>query len=372
MGTRARLAVHLIMIAIKMNKSVWLGLAICWLALSAHGAVTEIRKDFPAQTALLNSVPVLSAPTSAGEYLISGYLDQPKDSAVTATLSWLDENGTRQYATLGTPTAVSGSVLVRVLANTAPMITTRGKITGAYDLYVVGLGFWPVGNSGQGGITEPVNYSGWPLNSTTLISTPFDADYYALVLVPSIGSHALSLNWTDAQSPRSIVVKQNALTTTGTGFGLVHAAAGSSVTIGSTCTVNCPTATIVLVDMGRPAVGAGPLSDHERYLLGWTDATYPKQEAVVSQGSTTGIGLFLANITEPVASACNGETLYAITQSSGYAMQVQANCNGEPYSVIFPSFIASGSTAAIETENWQGSLWGSSPTYSAEGIVVEF
>jgi hypothetical protein len=355
-----------------MNKSVWFGLAICCVALYAHGAVTEIRKDFPAQTALLNNVPILTAPASTGEYLISGYLDQPKGGVVTATLSWLDENGTRQYATLGAPTSVSASVLVRVQADTAPTISTRGKIASAYDLYVVGLGFWPVGNSGQGGITEPVNYSGWPLTPTTLISTAFDTDYYALVVIPSIGTQALSLNWTDAQGPRSLIVKQNVLTSTGTGFGLIHAVAGSSVTIKSDCTENCPTATIVLVDMGTPALGSGPLSDHEHYLLGWTDATYPKQEAVVSQGSTTGIGLFLANITEPIASACNGETLYAITQSSGYAMQVHANCDGTPYSLIFPSFIGSGSTAAIETENWQGNFWGSSPTYSAEGIVVEF
>jgi hypothetical protein len=355
-----------------MNKFLLLALTICCLALSAQAAVTEIRKDFPAQTALLNNVPALSAPTSTGEYLISGYLDQPKGGAITATLSWLDENGTRQSATLGTPTAVSASVLVRVQANTSPTVSTRGKITGAYDLYVVGLGFWPVGNSGQGGITEPVNFSGWPLDSTTLISTAFDADYYALVVIPSIGSQALSLNWTDAQGPRALVVKQNVLTSTGTGFGLIHAVAGSSVTIKSNCTQGCPTATIVLIDMGTPALGGGPLSDHEHYLLGWTNATYPNQEVVVSQGSTTGIGLFLANITEPIASACNGETLYAITQSSGYAMQVHANCDGTPYSLIFPSFLANGSTAAIETENWQGNFWGSSPTYSAEGIVLEF
>ncbi len=355
-----------------MNKSVFLGLAICCLALSAHAAVTEVRKDFPAQTALLNSVPVLSPPTSTGEYLISAYLDQPKSSAVTATLSWLDENGTRHYDTLGTPNAVSATILVRVQANTSPTITTRGKIIGTYDLYVVGLGFWPVGNSGQGGITEPVNYSGWPLSSTTLVTTASDADYYALILIPSIGSRSLALNWTDAQTSHSLLVKQNTLTSTGTGFGLIHAVAGSSVTINSNCTESCPTATVVLVDMGMPALGAGPLSDYEHYLLGWTNATYPNQEVVVHQGSTTGIGLFLANITEPIASACNGETLYAITQSSGYAMQIHANCDGTPYSMIFPSFIGSGSTAAMETENWQGNFWGSSPTYSAEGIVVEF
>ncbi len=355
-----------------MNQSVLLGVAVCCLALSAHAAVTEIRKDFPAQTALLNNVPVLSAPASTGEYLISAYLDQPKSSAVTAALSWLDENGSRHYETLGTPSAVSGSVLVRVQANTSPTISTRGNVTGAYDLYVVGLGFWPAGNSGQGGMTEPVNYSGWPLTSTTLVSTAFDADYYALILIPNIGSKALSLNWTDAQTSHSFVVKQNALTTTGTGFQLIHAVAGSSVTINSNCSENCPTATIVLIDMGMPAPGSGPLSDHEHYLLDWTNATYPNQEVVVNQGSTTGIGLFLANITEPIASSCNGETLYAITQSTGYAMQIHASCDGKPYSLIFPSFITSGSTAAIETENWQGNFWGSSPTYSAEGIVVEF
>ena len=355
-----------------MNKSVLLGSIICCVVLSAHAAVTEVRKDFPAQTALLNDVPVLSPPTSTGEYLISGYLDQPNGSAVTATLSWLDENSTRHYDTLGTPNAVSASILVRIKANTSPTISTRGQITGTYDLYIVGLGFWPVGNSGQAGITEPVNYSGWPLTSTTLVTTASDADYYALILIPGIGSRSLSLSWRDAQTSRSLVVKQNTLTTTGTGFGLIHAVAGSSVEIDSNCTKSCPTATIVLVDMGKPAAGAGPLSDYEHYLLGWTDATYPNEEVVVRQGSMTGIGLFLANITEPIASACNGETLYAITQSSGYATQIQANCDGKPYSLIFPSFIASGSTAAIETENWQGNLWGSSPTYSAEGIVVEF
>jgi len=348
-----------------------LGLLIWCLALPAHSAVTEVRKDFPAQTVLLNSVPVLSAPTSTGEYLISGYLDQTKGSAITATLSWLDENGTRQFATLGTPNAVSASLLVRVQANTSPTVSTRGRIAGAYDLYIVGLGFWPAGTSGQGGITEPVNYSGWPLNSTTLIRTASDADYYVFVLVPNIGSQALTVNWTDALAPRSLVVKQNAFST-GTAFQVIHAVAGSSVTIDSNCTENCPTATIVLVDMGVPAPGSGPLSDHENYLLRWTNATYPNQEVVVSQGSTTGIALFLANITEPIASTCNGETLYAITQSSSDVMQIHANCDGKPYSLIFPSFIASGSTAAIETENWQGNLWGSSPTYSAEGIVVEF
>lgn len=355
-----------------MNKAIWLGLAICSLALSAHAAVTEIRKDFPARTVLLNNVPILSAPTSTGEYLISGYLDQPAGSSVTATLSWLDENGTRQFAALGTSTSVSASVLVRTQANTTPTVSTAGKISGAYDLFITGLGFWPAGNSGQGGITDPVSYSDWPLTPTTLISTAFDANYYVLALVPGIGSQQLTLDWTDARSQRSLVIKQNALTTTGTGFQLIHAVAGSSVTISSNCIANCPTATIVMIDMGTPASGSGPLSDHEHYLLDWSDATYPNKEIVVSQGSSIGVALFLANITEPVAPNCTGETLYAITESSGDVMQAHGNCDGKPYSLIFPTFIASGSTAAIETENWQGIGWGSSPTYSAEGIVIEF
>ena len=125
---------------------------------TAHAAITEIRKDFLNQTSLLAATQFISAPGSTGSYLVCVYLDQPGlSNSMSAVLRWTDENSLPQSFTFSAPAgAVNRCNPIRNLAGTAPTIETDGTFPGTYELFVTGFGFWTTGTQGQGGISEPI------------------------------------------------------------------------------------------------------------------------------------------------------------------------------------------------------------------------
>lgn len=105
----------------------------------ASASLTEIRHDFLNQTATLAATNVMTAPAADGSYLIVAYLDQPAGGTVAATIAWTDENGAaQQYLAFG-GTAVFA---VRLQAGTALTVATSGTVSGSYNLFVDGVGFW--------------------------------------------------------------------------------------------------------------------------------------------------------------------------------------------------------------------------------------
>ena len=66
----------------------------------ANAAITEVRKEFPNQTAALSATAILSAPGSTASYLVCVYLSQPGSSnSLSAILRWTDENSQPQSFT---------------------------------------------------------------------------------------------------------------------------------------------------------------------------------------------------------------------------------------------------------------------------------
>jgi hypothetical protein len=109
------------------------------LLTTASASLTEVRQDFLNQTATFSSTSVMTAPTSDGSYLITVYLDQPAGGTVSATIGWTDENGNQQqFPVLGG----SAWFAVRLKANTAVTVATTGTVSGTYNLFVDGMGFW--------------------------------------------------------------------------------------------------------------------------------------------------------------------------------------------------------------------------------------
>jgi hypothetical protein len=109
------------------------------LLATASASLTEVRQDFLNQTAIFSSTSVMSAPTADGSYLVTVYLDQPAGGTVSATIGWTDENGNpQQFPVLGG----SAWFAVRLKANTTLTVATTGTVSGSYNLFVAGVGFW--------------------------------------------------------------------------------------------------------------------------------------------------------------------------------------------------------------------------------------
>jgi hypothetical protein len=109
------------------------------LLATASASLTEVRQDFLNQTAIFSSTSVMTAPTADGSYLVTVYLDQSAGGTVSATIGWTDENGNQQtFPVLGG----SACFAVRLKANTSLTVSTTGTVSGSYNLFVTGVGFW--------------------------------------------------------------------------------------------------------------------------------------------------------------------------------------------------------------------------------------
>jgi hypothetical protein len=326
---------------------------------SAHAAVSEIRKDFVKQTALLAPTPIMAAPAVNGSYLICVTAGDLQHSVPTTILRWVDENGQFRSFTYPIVNGVpNGCTLIRNQANTAPTLETDGTYSGFYNLFAFGLGFWTTGSQAQGGVKEPLNYTVTGANSGYKFSFPGYPWLFA-VIANSNCKWRLTAGSSGTVSSMGLQIS----TAYGRGSGLF-------TTLTSACAY-----TLVAVQFSSPASGAGPLTDYESDLLDWTDATDPNLQTVLTAG-TNGANLLLAvNIAEWPNSGTISEGLLASwgNQAPGpCSAAIVAVPTGAPASCVAPLSLGSGGTLQFLTYNTPGQEWGASPTYSAEVDVIQF
>lgn len=341
----------------------------------AHAALSEIRKEFPKQTAPLPATAILSAPAGNANYLLCVYLSQAKTpNTLSVILRWTDENALSQSFTFSAASGViSNCDPIRNLAHTAPTVETSGSYKGKYDLFVAGFGFWTSGSQGQGGITVP--FANWHLTSgpTILLSEAGAATY--LIAADCSNGAAGTLTWTDEVGAQSAV-----LSTSLSGMFIpVHvAASGSLVFASGSCYLSA-------INMGTPQTGSGPLTDYEVNLLNYTSVKWPKYVPVVTQGPNTTY-VVAGNIAQAPNSAGRVLELFGddLFLEILYANEQGAPGNNAGTDAPFPIGIVGAGyrrgnpdgtfTFNITTalNNYSSLGWGASPTYSAEMEIIQF
>jgi hypothetical protein len=349
---------------------------------SVSASVTEIRHNFLSQVRDLTPHTIMLAPAGDASYLISVY-ESTVSCGILPTLRWTDENGVArsQQGVVGPPSIelpagncyVSLLAKLRVHANTAPTIETNGdnnRLT--YSLYVSGLGFWPGGEQGQGGLSEMTG---------TLPGPPPKPIYGLAVYKAQISTSALLvaystgyagrdvpfLSWTDENGHNSLQVP------VGTAAVVpVRIAGGTKVWIH---TYPGDTTWYALIVFGAPGAGAGPFGDYEANLLDWTNATYPNWQTLFTAGSSDSNVLLMSNVTQPAnaGTVSEGLQVYWTNQTAvPCAAALVAGPSGVPASCVSPVFVGSSNPLQVRTYNSTGSPWGPSPTYSAEVDLLVF
>jgi hypothetical protein len=330
------------------------------LPLSAHAALSEIKADFVGLTAPLPATPIFTPPPVATNYLLcAAFGTEP-------ILSWTDENGLAQSAQLGVGgLGLNNCRLIRNAANTAAIIAcSAGPCTGPapYDLYIVGFGFWPDAPQKQGGITETHGDGPSALPGGTY-----------LLAVTARGGCQWTANWTGA----------NRGSITGSASQLLAINAAVYGKSSATYTVQpynnpaddgCQINTTVIA-FGVPAAGSGPLTDYERDLLDWTDATYPYYMVVFTAPAGGANFVLASNIAERQNSGTVNEMLTPLW--SGAILPVTpfefvAEPTGRPASVVVVGSVPGGDPVEFWTVNTTGRAWGASPSYSAEVDIIQF
>jgi hypothetical protein len=321
------------------------------LTATASAAVTEVNKSIPNLTAPLSATAIMSAPSATANYLLcvtttSAYASGPPP----AILFWTDENGYGQTAAAST----AACTLIRNRANTAPAVAVAAwNSSEPYNIYIWGLGFWPIGTEAQGGIKETVNATFGPLQSSANLS----------------GDELIAVTHTQGTGTCSWSVGSI------TGAG---AAVFPLRVVGSVSFFNNSSAceeTVIVVNFAAPSPGPGPLTDYEYTLLAWTDATYPYSKTVFTAGSSGANILMAANIAESPNSGKVNEELYVVGGSgsgSSTACVKQVGSSGAPANCVTTGYLAASNTIQLETINEGGLEWGVSPTYSAEVDIIQF
>ena len=339
----------------------------------ANAAITEVRKEFPNQTAALSATAILSAPGSTASYLVCVYLSQPGSSnSLSAILRWTDENSQPQSFTFsGAQGVISNCDPIRNLAHTAPTVETSGAHSKRYDLFVVGFGFWTTGSQGRGGITEP--FANWHVTSgpITLLSELGAVTY--LIAADCADGTTGTLNWTDEIGSQAVTISPSL---SGALIPVHVAAAKSLVFTSGSCYLSA-------VDMGTPKAGSGPLTDYEVNLLNYTNVTWPNSKPVVTAGPTT-MYVFAGNIAQAPNS---GGHVLEMFGDDLFLEILYANTGGAPGNndgtyATFPigivgagyrrgnPFFTFNVTTAINGSAFLG--WGATPNYSAEVDVIQF
>lgn len=344
--------------------------------LIAQAALTEIRKDFPKQTASITATAILTAPSGNASYLVCVYLSQPGSSnSLSAILRWTDENSLSQSFTFSSAAGViSNCDPIRNLGGTAPTIETSGTYHATYDLFVVGFGFWTTGSQGQGGINVP--FANWHLTAgpTPLLSPTGAATY--LIAADCSGGAPTVLNWTDEVGSQTTTLSPSI----SGAFIPVHVAAAESLVFASgSCHLSA-------ADMETPKVGSGPLIDYELNLLNYTDVKWPKYVPVVPAVDKATTFVFAGNIAQVPNSSgdvleMRGDSLFLEILYAGTG-GVPGNNDGTyatfPIGIVGAGY-RNGSidnpftfnvTTALNGDAFLG--WGASPKYSAEVNVIQF
>jgi len=349
---------------------------------SVSASVTEIRQDFFNQRTNLPANAIMSAPAGDASYLISVY-ESTVSCAILPTLRWIDENGVArsQQGTVGPASIgadgglgtgncyVSLLAKVRVHAWTTPTVETDGDNNRfVYSLYVFGLGFWPNGTQGQGGLSE---VTGTLPNRDLVPSLPIyqaSNSTSALLVAYSTGEAEADvpyLSWTDENgyNALSVPVETSAVVP-------VRIAGGTKVWIH---TYPGDTTWYALIVFGEPAAGSGPFGDYEANLLDWTSATYPNWQPLFTAGSAGANILLLSEVTQAANDGIVGEGLqvYWTNQTAvPCAAALVAGASGIPASCVSPVSVGSNSPLQFRTYNTTRLAWGPSPTYSAEVDVL--
>ena len=261
---------------------------------------------------------------------------------------------------------------LRVHANTTPTVETDGDNNRfVYSLYVSGLGFWPSGAQGQGGLSE---VTGSLPNQDLVYALPVyraSGSTSALLVAYSTGYAGTDvpyLSWTDENGYNSLEVP------VGTSAVVpVRIAGGTKVWIH---TYPGDTTWYALIIFGAPAKGSGPFrDDYEANLLDWSNATYPNWQTLFTAGSAGSNVLLLSDVTQQANEGTVGEGLqvYWTNQTAvPCAAALTAGPSGIPASCVSPVFVGSNSPLQFRTYNTTGFAWGPSPTYSAEVDVLQF
>jgi len=351
----------------------------CVLAVCASGraSVTEIRQNFFNQKTNLPATAIMVAPVGDASYLISVYESTASCAvAVVPTLRWTDENGVArsQQGAVGPGSGncyLSIIVNLRVHANTAPTVEATGDDGGSvYSLYVSGLGFWPSGAQGQGGLSE---VTGTLPTKNLVYALPVygpAASASALLVAYSTGYAGKDVpyaSWTDEDGNNSVEVPA------GTSAVIpLRIAGGTKLWIH---TYPGDTTWYAVIIFGVPSAGAGPFGDYEANLLDWSDATYPNWQTLFTAGSAGANILLLSDVTEPANNGTVGEGLqvhWTNQAAAPCAASLVAAPSGVPASCVSPVFVGSNSPLQLRTYNSTGVPWGPSPTYSAEVDVLQF
>ncbi|MGA2981163.1 MAG: hypothetical protein ABSD76_16355 [Terriglobales bacterium] len=342
---------------------------------SASASITEIRKDFFNRTTNLHATAIMSAPAGDASYLISVY-ESTESCTIVPVLRWTDENGVTQsqqgsVGPSGGNCYLSLLANIRVQAKTKPTIETSGEDNAShYSLYVSGLGFWPSGAQGQGGLSEVTG--SLPNADLIYVLSIFEpsASTSALLVAYStgyVGNDIPYVSWTDEYGTNSLEVP------VGTSAVVpVRIAGGTKVWIH---TYPGDTTWYGLIVFGAPAKGSGPFGDYEANLLDWTAATYPSWQTVFTAGSAGANVLLLGDMTQPAndGTASEGLQIYWANDATGSCVSaLVADPSGIPATCVSPAFVGSNSPLQFRTYNTTGNPWGPSPTYSAEVDVLQF
>ena len=355
-------------------------LAVCG---SVSASVTEIRQNFFNRFTNLPASAIMLAPTGDASYLISVY-ESTVSCAIVPTLRWIDENGVArsQQGTIGPAgTGADGGMGVgncyisllaklRVHAGTTPTVETDGDNNRfLYSLYVSGLGFWPSGTQGQGGLSEVTGEL--PVGIVhSLAVYRASGSTSALLVAYSTGdaeSDVPYLSWTDENGYNALAVPVGASAAVP-----VRIAGGTKVWIH---TYPGDTTWYALIVFGEPATGSGPFGDYEANLLDWTNATYPNWQTLFTAGSAGSNILLLSEVTQSANDGIVGEGLqvhWTNQTAVPCAAALAAGPSGMPASCVSPIFVGSNSPLQFRTYNTTGLAWGPSPTYSAEVDVLQF
>ncbi|MGA9528007.1 MAG: hypothetical protein WBS24_07825 [Terriglobales bacterium] len=346
--------------------------------ITAHAAISEIRKDFLNLTSLLPATPFISAPGATASYLVCVYLTQPgSENAMTAVLRWTDENSSRQSFTFATPSGpVNFCNPIRNHAATAPTIETDGAYPGSYELFVTGFGFWPTGAQSQGGVTEPIHRQLINGFNGTLLTPVATGDYLFAIALSNGG--VWTLNWTDSIGPQTMTSS-----TAPPGAFPIHVVAASEITF-SGGALEEP-AYVDAIHFGAPSTGSGPLTDYELNLLNYTDVTWPNKINVLTN-TTPGMYVFAGNMARvpgeggPAAFELWGDSLplqiLDITPSGApgtndtLAPPIGIVGAGYRNGSVDNPFSFNVSTAINYGTSYPG--WGSVAPYSAEVDVIKF
>ena len=345
------------------------------ISVSASASITEIRKDFFNRTTNLHATAIMSAPSGDASYLIGVY-ESTTNCAIVPVLRWTDENGVAQsqqgsVGPGGGNCYLSLFANIRVQAKTKPTIETSGDSNGSnYSLYVSGLGFWPSGAQGQGGLSEITGslpnadliyalaaYE--PEGSTDALLIAYSTGY--------LGNDVPYVTWTDEYNTHSLQVPVAT-----SAVVPVRVAGGTKVWIH---TYPGDTTWYALIIFGAPGKGMGPFGDYEANLLDWTSATYPNWQTIFTAGSAGANVLLLGNVTQPANDGTVSEGMqidWAKEATGSCAAALVAGPAGIPASCVSPAFVGSNDALQFRTYNTTGFEWGPSPTYSAEVDVLQF